>query len=69
MKLSVIITQIHIQMDPGTPGKPDNNGVAQPPARGCDRHSVTVSRVDGPDVNIGELCGYNSGQRLTIHPR
>ena len=56
-------------MDPGTPGTPATTGAVQPPARGCDRHSVTVSRVDGADVNIGELCGYNTGQRLTIHPR
>ena len=29
---------------------------------------MTISSVDGQNVNVGELCGVNTGQHLYIHP-
>ena len=59
---------IKSQMDPGSfQEKPRaRNGT---PAASCDRHQMTISGVDMHDssVNIGNLCGVNSGQHLYIH--
>ena len=55
-------------MDPGSfmdsPTRKD--GVS---SESCDRHQMTISSVDMHDssVNIGNLCGVNSGQHLYIH--
>ena len=51
------------QLDPGSMDP------SSPSLGGCDRHSLSVSSVDGPDVNVGELCGFNNGQHLYIHLR
>ena len=55
-------------MDPGSfmdsPTRKD--GVS---TESCDRHQMTITSVDMHDssVNIGNLCGVNSGQHLYIH--
>ena len=46
-----------------------DNNANQQPERGCDRHMVTITPVDGSSdrVNVGKLCGDNTGQHLYIH--
>ena len=51
-------------MDPGTIDPP-----LKAPSIPCDQHQVTISPVDSGNVhiNIGPLCGVNTGQHLYIH--